>query len=367
MKKTSPFHSMTGKRLFTPKKPSFLRILRYSIGMLSFAIFLTACGASQAAVAFVGNVQISKQDVLNAYVLFMKEKGAEISELPQASQNVSGQETSSSEEVGSSMDAQMSREAQDAAFRKKTRALLLETVQQMVMEEQVRQDPLVHVDSSERANELWTAALQRFGDEQGLMAQLESLGLTKEEYLQSIRNQAMVEAHKTEFIRQNSPSEEALKDFYRGNKKKCALLTFTKITVPTLSEAKEIRTQLKKDTGVISDYETRFNEDLFEKTSVTHHTDVGWGSPEAIDEDLFGQEAASIDLYYSKESGLYSIVYMESRKDAFSDVHDQVRSLVEEQRYMDHIRTLAKDLHVHIYEENLPSEQAIQAVPSLPF
>ncbi len=218
---------------------------------------------------------------------------------------------------------------------------------QLAEEKLVLSDTSLRTDIESVASEAWKKALERFGDEQGLISQLVSYGMTKEEFLASLRLSAAVEAHRKAYFEAFPVGAEELHSYYKKHKDEVSLLTFTEIRVPSRKEAVEIRDALEKDASSISEYESLLNGDGFEQTTFDRFVDVGRDAP-VPDPEVFRLRVGESAFYYDEDSELYSVVLIEGRKDREEDVQEALRAACEEERYRQYLNRLAKDQDLRI-------------------
>lgn len=237
-------------------------------------------------------------------------------------------------------------------------AFLLDVGHQLAIDKLIEADKSLAVDSASLSALAWQEALQRFGDEQGLMTQLQNLHLTKDAFLDSLRREAREKAHRTAYFAANPLTEEDLLTYYKKNPKQCTLLTYSQITVPTRAEAVEIVEKLHDSPREMAEYESVMNNDLFEKTSFSRFIDMGIDDRRVGDTDIFSQTLGTVDFYYDRERELYLVVYVEGRKEEMKDVREVVEKRVENMRYLNYLNRRAKDLDLRFYPKAILSPDA---------
>lgn len=237
-------------------------------------------------------------------------------------------------------------------------AFLLDVGHQLTIDKLIEADKSLAVDSASLSALAWQEALQRFGDEQGLMTQLQNLHLTKDAFLDSLRREAREKAHRTAFFSANPLTEEDLLAYYKKNPKQCTLLTYSQITVPTRAEAVEIVEKLHDSPREMAEYESVMNNDLFEKTSFSRFIDIGIDDKRVGDTDIFSQTLGTVDFYYDRERELYLVVYVEGRKEEMKDVREVVEKRVENTHYLNYLNRRAKDLDLRFYPKAILSPDA---------
>lgn len=229
-----------------------------------------------------------------------------------------------------------------------------EVLQMLAWEAMIREDASskgLDVDSA--SQKLWDQTMEEFGDEKSLKIQLDSLGISEIAFKSSLRREALIQVHRKKIAEELAPTEEELKKFYQKHQEKCALISYVQVSLPTHAEAKELAKSWKKDPSIIPDSEAKYNGDLFENTRFDQFSNVGIHDPRLADPEIFKQKKGTVNWYYS--NNLYYVISMTERLTAFSDVESQVRSLYEEESYLNYMKKLAGKLHVHLYEKNLPS------------
>ena len=232
---------------------------------------------------------------------------------------------------------------------KERNKVLLDLAHQLTLEKVIEADKTLSVDSSTLSAAAWQQALQRFGDEQGLMTQLQNLHLTKDAYLESLRCEASEKAHRAAYFAAHPVTEEELLDFYKKNPLSCTLLTYSQVTVPTRAEATDMVEKLKAAPRDIGEYESVVNNDLFDKTSFSRFIDVALNDERVRNTAIFEQTLGTVNFYYDQKAELYLVVYVEGRKDQMKDVRPLVVEQVENRRYLDYLNQLSKAEDLRFY------------------
>ena len=232
---------------------------------------------------------------------------------------------------------------------------LLDVAHQLTMDKLIEGDTALSFDSTSLSTLAWKEALERFGDEQGLMTQLQNLRLTKDAFLDALRREAQEQAHRAAYFSAHPITEEELLTFYKKNPLQCTLLTYSQVTVPTRAEAVDMVEKLKDSPREIGEYERVVNNDLFEKTSFSRFIDIGIEDKRVRDSAIFQQTLGTVDFYYDREQELYLVVYVEGRKEEMKDVREVVKKQVETMRYLDYLNKLSKDQDLRFYPEAVPS------------
>ncbi len=298
------------------------RIKILCLGVL-LSLFLTACIGPKDAVATVDKVPISLQEFETA---------------DQIAQAVLPKESYSDPDEE----------------RKAARSRQKEVLQMLVWEAIVREDASNSgLDVEKPYQDLWKKTMDDFGDLKSLEVQLQSLGISEASFKSSLRREAMLDAHRKKIAKDMAPGKEDLEKFYQKNKDKCALISYIQVSLPTHAEAQELAKSWKKDPSTIPDSEAKYNGDLFENTRYDQFSNVGIHDPRLVDPDIFKQEKGEVNWTYS--NGLYYVITVTERLSAFSDVESQVRTLYEEENYLNYMKKLAGKYHVHLYENNLPA------------
>ena len=231
-----------------------------------------------------------------------------------------------------------------------------DVARQMMTDALIAKDEALVTNSDKLFADAWSEAVQRFGGEKGLLAQLQNYHISKEYFSDSLRSVARQKAHRTAFYTAHPVTEDAVKAYFEKHKKESALLTYSQVTVPTRSEAKEIVQKLKNSPKEIAEYESVVNNDLFEQTTFHRYTDIGYDDPDVVDTDIFTQPLGSVAFYYDASREIYAVVYLEGRKDAYKDVKKAVQNKVQEQQYLEYLNALAKKYDLRFDVNSVPQQ-----------
>lgn len=227
-----------------------------------------------------------------------------------------------------------------------------QVLDQLVYEEMIRQDPNLQItDLETRTQTLWEASIDHFGGEEGLLAQLNTYGITEQTYYQSLENQTLVEGHQEAFRAANPISNEKLEKYYDSHEDTRALVSYVEIGVPTSGVAEEIAKELASEESNFSLYEEEYNNDAYENTYVKKYENMGIMDDDLLNEELLLLEVGEVEVYYQED--LYHVVAVQEKTDDFLTLQDHLEDLVFQEEYGEYIQSLSRDLDVQIFYENV--------------
>ncbi len=302
---------------------TLIKNLKSSIFLILFltaALVVTACGKRDSdRLAVVKGREIRQQDLDKALDYYNK--------------------------VEANPDMDKMDEDQKAEELKKVKKLLLD---------QLVWDLIVEEDSNKRGInseglflKLKADALQKLVDEDGLKRQLESLGISMEDYEESLRKEAMNLAHRSAVVEENEPKDSDLKKYYEKHDKERKLIDYEEAVVGEKTRAKDIEKDWEGKKSVSDP--GGLNTDSFEESSYKEYKNMGIDDDKVVSSKIFDMKEGACQVF--KNRGLYHVVHISKITEDFTSVKNHLQKMYEKDIYLEYMKKKSKDFNVRIYKD----------------
>ena len=302
---------------------TLIKNLKSSIFLILFltsALVVTACGKRDSdCLAVVKGRELRQQDLDKALDYYNK--------------------------VEANPDMDKMDEDQKAEELKKVKKLLLD---------QLVWDLIVEEDSNKRGInseglflKLKADALQKLVDEDGLKRQLESLGISMEDYEESLRKEAMNLAHRSAVVEENEPKDSDLKKYYEKHDKERKLIDYEEAVVGEKTRAKDIEKDWEGKKSVSDP--GGLNTDSFEESSYKEYKNMGIDDDKVVSSKIFDMKEGACQVF--KNRGLYHVVHISKITEDFTSVKNHLQKMYEKDIYLEYMKKKSKDFNVRIYKD----------------
>ncbi len=247
--------------------------------------------------------------------------------------------------VEADLDREKMDDDQKAQELKRVKKLLLD---QLVWDRIVEEDSNKRGINSEGLYlKLKADALQRLVDEEGLKRQLESLGISMEDFDDSLRKEAMNLAHRSAVVEENEPDEGDLKKYYDKHEKERKLIDYEEAVVGEKVRAKDIEKDWEGKKNV-SDPDG-LNTDSFEESSYKEYKNMGIDDDKVVSPKIFDMKEGAAETF--KYNGLYHIVHISKITEDFTIVKNHLQKMYEKDIYLEYMKKKSKDFKVRIFKD----------------
>lgn len=186
------------------------------------------------------------------------------------------------------------------------------------------------------------------GGEEDFNEFLDSNDLTRDYFVENLRKEILVNKHKEHFTSNIEVTDEDAKEFFEENKEKLEVIRASHILLETEEQAGEVLSKINAGESF---------EELAKDLSVDNATsllggDLGYftkGSRIAEFEDVaFNLEENELSDIVKTEVG-YHIIKLTDRKDEFEELKDEIKMVLEEEKYKEEKIRLKEKTKIKIY------------------
>lgn len=206
----------------------------------------------------------------------------------------------------------------------------------------------------DRVKLLYQEAVSAFDSKLVFEEHIKALGLSMEEYLNSLKKEAKSLVHQEAFFAQSPYSSKELEKFYRKKKDLVSSYHFYDIALPTRMEVRELMDRIEKDPKELDKLVEEYRYDDYEDTRVEEVTLSGYEVREKYPSFVLSMEKDGFDTFRGQDFA--HLIYMLDVQKDFSSLMKVVEEEYRREKYEEYIRVLSKDYDVRIYEENFPKE-----------